>query len=100
MVAALLLALILPIASADRPPTTREEQMKFDPTTTMEPSPQLTPDQVVRVQMEAMKHNDRPAHDAGIAKTFKFASPQNREQTGPLDKFIAMVKNPVYAPML
>jgi hypothetical protein len=93
-------AALAAFAADVNPPTTREEAVKFDPAATTQPSPDLTPDQVVQVQMEAMKHNDRPARDVGIAKVFKFASPGNREQTGPLEKFTAMVKNPVYGPML
>ncbi|HLJ57146.1 MAG TPA: DUF4864 domain-containing protein [Chthonomonadaceae bacterium] len=64
------------------------------------PSKSLTPEQVVKIQMEALQHNDAPEKDAGIAKTFDFASPQNKQATGPLDHFAQIVKSAAYLPML
>jgi len=54
------------------------------------PSPRLSPKQVVRVQVEALRSND--ATDAGIALVFRFASPQNRQTTGPLSRFAQMTR--------
>jgi hypothetical protein len=62
------------------------------------PDPKLTPGQVVRIVMDALKKND--AKDNGIVVTFDFASPANKEATGPLERFIPMVKGAAYAPML
>ena len=64
------------------------------------PGPDLTPEGVVRLQVEALQRNDDPYPDAGIATAFRFASPGNRRATGPLDRFAAMVKGPVYGDML
>jgi len=64
------------------------------------PSPALTPQQVVRIQLTALRRNDDPAPDSGIAKVFEFASPENQAQTGPLPKFIKMVKTAEYLPMV
>ena len=64
------------------------------------PSPDLTPEEVVRLQVEALQRNDEPRPDAGIATAFRFASPGNRRATGPLERFAAMVKGPVYGDML
>ena len=55
---------------------------------------------MVRIQVEALQHNDDPAPDAGIATTFRFASPDNQAATGPLDRFARMVKGPVYRDMI
>ena len=74
-------------------PTTAEEPA-------VGPSPELTPRQVVEAQLEAFRHNDDPAPDAGIKTAFAFASEGNRKITGPIDRFIRMVKNPTYAPLL
>jgi hypothetical protein len=41
-----------------------------------QPSPSLSPEEVVRIQLEALKAND--ASDNGIAITFRFASPGNK----------------------
>ncbi|MEM1116029.1 MAG: DUF4864 domain-containing protein [Bacteroidota bacterium] len=65
-----------------------------------EPSPDLLPEEVVRIQVEALQRNDEPSPDAGIAAAFRFASPGNRAATGPLDRFARMVKGPVYRDML
>ena len=64
------------------------------------PSPDLEPRAVIGIVLEALAHPDRPEPDAGIARTFRFASPANRAQTGPLPRFIRLVRNPVYAPLL
>ena len=64
------------------------------------PSPELTPGQVIEIQLEALQFNDRPAKDAGIATTFQFASPGNRKATGPLERFTLIVKNPAFRPLI
>jgi hypothetical protein len=64
------------------------------------PNPNLSPADVVRIQLSALQHNDDPTPDAGIATAFQFAAPANRAITGPIDRFIKLVKNPLYAPML
>lgn len=63
-------------------------------------SPDLTPEQVVRTVIGAMAQNDEPAPDTGIAVAFAFASPSNKQKTGPFARFAAMVKSPAYRPML
>lgn len=64
------------------------------------PGPDLSAISVVRIQLAALSKNDTPRPDAGIEITFRFASPDNRRQTGPLPRFIQLVKNPVYSPMV
>lgn len=66
----------------------------------LRPWPAYPPDKVVRIQIEALGDNNRPHPDAGIEITFRFASPANRKVTGPLPRFIEMVHNPAYRPML
>ena len=62
------------------------------------PNPALAPDQVVKIQLEALKNND--SSDRGIEVVFRFASPSNKQNTGPLDRFSRMIKEPLYSPML
>lgn len=62
------------------------------------PSPALAPDEVVRIQIEALRAND--ADDRGIAIAFRFASPANKRSTGPLPRFIHMIKAGPYRLML
>ena len=65
-----------------------------------EPRPELAPQEVVRIVLDALKDNDKPREDAGIETTFRFASDANKEVTGPLERFKKMVKTPRYRPML
>jgi hypothetical protein len=65
-----------------------------------QPSQQLEPEDVVRIVIEALARNDEPFPDAGIATTFAFASPANKVNTGPLEKFTQMVRNPTYGIMV
>ena len=65
-----------------------------------EPNPKLSPEEVVKIQLQALQRNDTPTKDSGIATAFKFASPGNKEATGPLAHFVLLVKSPTYRPML
>ena len=62
------------------------------------PEPKLKPNDVVRLQLLAMQQNDES--NFGIEVTFRFASPANKKQTGPLSRFISLVRNPSYSPLL
>ncbi|NOG51115.1 MAG: DUF4864 domain-containing protein [Chloroflexi bacterium] len=46
------------------------------------------------------KNNDLMPDDAGIRIAYRFASPNNRAATGDLERFIALLKNPLYAPLI
>ncbi len=83
---ALLVVLAAPVGATHLPQT--------------EPDPSLSPQDVVSIQIEALQHNDTPYEDRGIEVTFNFASPMNKRMTGPLERFKAMVRNPVYGPMI
>ena len=61
------------------------------------PEPELKPNEVVKLQLLAMQQNDDS--DFGIEVTFRFASPSNKIQTGPLKRFIRLVRNPSYRPL-
>ena len=65
---------------------------------TLVPDPVLSPGEVIRIQLEALRHNDE--QDRGIEVAFRFASPANRANTGPLARFIPMIKQGPYALML
>jgi hypothetical protein len=65
-----------------------------------QPSPKLSPAEVVAIQLQALQRNDTPTKDNGIAVAFRFASPANQSMTGPLSNFILLVRNPLYQPML
>lgn len=56
------------------------------------PNPALSPREVVEAQLAALQKVDVPAKDAGFATVFRFTSPENREQTGPLPNFSKMIR--------
>jgi hypothetical protein len=64
------------------------------------PRPDLSPEDVVQYQLAAFQRNDDPKSDAGIERAFRFASPNNKQATGPLEHFVQIVKGPAYAPLL
>ncbi len=61
-----------------------------------EPDPSLEPRRVIEIQLEALQNNDEPAADAGIERVWAFAHPDNKAQTGPLERFKAMLESPMY----
>jgi hypothetical protein len=64
------------------------------------PDPSHGPERVVDIQLAALATNDEPITNAGIKTAYNFASPANRRQTGPFDRFVRMVEGPRYAPMI
>jgi hypothetical protein len=64
------------------------------------PSPSLSAATVVDAQLDALRTNDDPRPDAGVATAYNFASPANRRATGPLPRFVEMVRGRLYAPMI
>ena len=66
--------------------------------TEISPMPELEPSEVTRIQLEALQSNT--PENEGIALTYRFASPGNREVTGPLPRFVAMVRSPPYDRLL
>ena len=65
-----------------------------------QPDPSLLPQDVVEIVINALGRNDHPHLNAGIETTFNFASPENKRNTGPLPKFIRMVKTHPYEEMV
>ena len=61
-------------------------------------SPHLGPAEVIRIQVSALRDNS--VFNDGIKRTFDFASPGNKAQTGPLERFTSMVLSPPYRPLV
>ena len=64
------------------------------------PATGLQPGEVVEIVIGALARNDKPYPNAGIETTFNFASPANKAHTGPLDRFVRLVKGPVFGEMV
>lgn len=66
----------------------------------LEPKPSMKPQEVVDLQMKAMQKNDYPYENHGIEIAYRFASPENKENTGPIERFTGMVNNEIYRSLL
>ena len=66
----------------------------------LKPNLNIKPDEVISIQLKALKKNNSPYQDAGISQTWEFAHPQNRQYTGPLSNFILMMKSDPYSLIL
>jgi len=56
------------------------------------PNTDYQPQEVVKIVINALQSNSEDANDDGIATVFRFASPGNRAQTGPLKRFTNMIR--------
>ncbi len=64
------------------------------------PDPARAPEDVVRIQLEALRDNHVPTPDAGIRQTWELAHPNNKRLTGPLPRFAQMIKGQAYRPLI
>ena len=66
----------------------------------LKPTPEINPEDVVKIQLSSLMNNNEPYLNAGIEQTWEFAHPSNRAFTGPIQRFIQMMYAPSYAVML
>jgi hypothetical protein len=64
------------------------------------PAPGLSPLEVVKIQVYSLQHYNEPRPNAGIWTAFQFASPANRDVTGPYGHFLRLLKSPGNRPFL
>ena len=64
------------------------------------PSPDLSPREVVKIQVDSLRHWNEPTPNRGIWTTFQFASPANRRVTGPYGHFLRLIRGPENRPFL
>ncbi len=62
----------------------------------IKPNIEIKPDQVVQIQLNGLMKNDEPNLDNGIKQTWEFAHPSNKKYTGPLPRFINLLKSKSY----
>ena len=60
------------------------------------PNIYLKPLDVLMIQLNSLQNNNVPYKDAGIEQTWKFAHPDNKKITGPLEKFKQMIYSKSY----
>jgi len=64
--------------------------------TLIKPNISLKPFDVISVQLNSLQRNNIPFKDAGIEQVWKFAHPDNKRITGPLEKFKRMIYSKSY----
>ena len=62
----------------------------------IKPNSGIGPNQVVMIQLNGLMKNDEPNLNNGIKQTWEFAHPSNKKYTGPLSKFITLLKGQNY----
>jgi hypothetical protein len=81
------LALAVPGATA-QPADLRDRQ----------PGSELSPSEVVTIQVHAFMHNN--PENEGIAIAYRFSTPNSRRATGPLPRYIQMMNTALFRPLL
>ena len=62
----------------------------------VKPNSKFKPFEVLMIQLNSLKNNNKPYKDAGIEQTWEFAHPSNKAVTGPLEKFKQMIYSKSY----
>ena len=66
----------------------------------VKPNNEIKPYQVVKIQLKGLMNNDIPNKNSGIEQTWEFAHPSNKKYTGPLSKFVNLLKSESYNMLL
>jgi len=66
----------------------------------IQPAKNLTAYDVVKIQLTALKNNNKLSKNDGIKQTWIFAHPENKKYTGPFSNFKNMIANTSYRILL
>ena len=66
----------------------------------IKPNNTIEPYQVVKIQLQGLQKNNSPSIDNGIEQTWEFAHPNNKKNTGPLNRFKIMLRGKSYKILL
>ena len=66
----------------------------------VKPNNGIKPYQVIKIQLTGLMNNDIPNKNSGIEQTWEFAHPSNKKYTGPLSKFVNLLKSENYNMLL
>tara|TARA_B100000787_G_scaffold96892_1_gene71517 strand:- start:33 stop:494 length:462 start_codon:yes stop_codon:yes gene_type:complete len=66
----------------------------------IKPNSNIEPYQVIKIQLKSLQKNNSPSIDNGIEQTWEFAHPNNKKNTGPLERFKIMLKGKSYKVLL
>jgi len=62
----------------------------------IKPAENLTAYDVIKIQLNALKKNNKPNKNSGIKQTWVFAHPENKKITGPYERFQRMLLKDQY----
>ena len=62
----------------------------------IKPNQNLSPYDVVKIQLNALKNNNLFSKDSGIKQVWLFAHPENKKSTGPFERFKKMIYGDQY----
>ena len=66
----------------------------------IKPAKNLTAYDVIKIQLNALKENNKPNKNSGIKQTWIFAHPENKKNTGPFERFQKMLLGDQYNVLL
>ena len=66
----------------------------------IEPSKNILPYDVVKIQLDALKKNKQSEKDLGVRQAWIFAHPDNKKITGPYERFRVMIYGEQYRILL
>ena len=66
----------------------------------IKPAENLTAYDVIKIQLNALKNNNKPNKNSGIEQTWAFAHPENKKITGPYKRFQKMLFGDQYKVLL
>lgn len=64
------------------------------------PHQELTPEQVLKIQLAALKMNDVPADNNGVRTAHRFCTAESRAILGTPEQFTLLFRDPMYSPLL
>ena len=74
--------------------------LSFSNAELLSPNNNISPKEVVKIQLSGLQQNDLNYKDSGIEQTWQFAHPNNKRVTGPLSNFKMMIKSDSYGMMI
>jgi hypothetical protein len=70
------------------------------PALAREPDVNLPPESVVMIQLDLLQNDDLLPGNAGLRGAYAFASPASRAAAGPFERFVALLTQGEYAPLV
>lgn len=70
------------------------------PALAFEPDTGLSPEDVVKIQLDLLQNDDLLSCNTGLRAAYAFASPAGRAISGPFERFVLLLETPDYSPLI